>query len=70
MVEVLNKIGADRTAVIVTKGQNENVLRASANLQNVEVTNSDLLNVYDIIKCDKLVLTADAIKSIEEGYKA
>ena len=70
MVEVLNKIGADRTAVIVTKGQNENVLRASANLQNIEVTNSDLLNVYDIIKCDKLVLTADAIKSIEEGYKA
>ena len=70
MVEVLNKIGADRTAVIVTKGLNENVMRASANLQNVEVTNSDLLNVYDIVKCDKLVLTADAIKSIEEGYKA
>ena len=70
MVEVLKNIGADRTAVIVTKGANENVLRASANLQNVEVTASDLLNVYDIVKCDKLVVTADAIKSIEEGYKA
>jgi len=70
MVEVLKNIGADRTAVIVTKGSNENVLRASGNLQMVEVTTSDLLSVYDIVKCDKLVVTADAVKSIEEAYRA
>ena len=70
MVEVLKNLGIDRTAVLVTKGANENVLRASGNLSTVEVTNSDLLSVYDIIKCDKLVVTADAIKSIEEAYKA
>jgi len=70
MVEVLKNIGIDKTAVIVINGVNENVLRASANLQHVEVTASDLLNVYDIVKCDKLVVTADAIKSIEEAYKA
>ena len=69
MVEVLKNLGIDRTAVLVTKGANENVLRASGNLSTVEVTNSDLLSVYDIIKCDKLVVTADAIKSIEEAYK-
>ena len=70
MVEVLKNLNIDKTAVIVTKGENENVLRASGNLSTVEVTNSDLLSVYDIIKCDKLVVTADAIKSIEEAYKA
>ena len=70
MVEVLKNIGADRTAVIVTKGSNENVLRSSGNLQMVEVTTSDLLSVYDIVKCDKLVVTADAVKSIEEAYRA
>ena len=70
MVEVLKNLGIDRTAVLVTKDANENVLRASGNLSTVEVTNSDLLSVYDIIKCDKLVVTADAIKSIEEAYKA
>ena len=70
IVEVLKNLNIDRTAVIVTKEANENVLRASANLQSVEVTNADLLSVYDIIKCDKLVVTADAIKSIEEAYKA
>ena len=70
MIEVLKNLGIEKTAVLVTKGANENVLRASGNIQSVEVTNSDLLNVYDIIKCDKLVVTADAIKSIEEAYKA
>ena len=70
MVEVLNNLKVDRTAVIVTKDANENVLRASGNLQSVEVVNANLLSVYDIVKCDKLVVTADAIKSIEEAYKA
>ena len=70
MVEALKNIGVDKTAVVVTLGQNENVLRASGNIPGVEVTTSDLLNVYDIVKCDKLVVTADAIKSIEEAYKA
>ena len=70
MVEVLKNLNIDKTAVVVTKGENVNVLRASSNLQAVEVTNSDLLSVYDIVKCDKLVVTADAIKSIEEAYKA
>ncbi len=70
MVEVLNNLNIDRTAVVVTKDANENVLRASGNLQAVEVTTADLLSVYDIVKCDKLVVTADAIKSIEEAYKA
>ena len=70
MVEVLKNLGIEKTAVLVTKGANENVLRASGNIQAVEVVNSDLLSVYDIVKCDRLVVTADAIKSIEEAYKA
>ena len=70
MVEVLKNLGIDKTAVLVIKGENENVLRASGNIQAVEVVNSDYLSVYDIVKCDKLVVTADAIKSIEEAYKA
>ena len=70
MVEALKNIGVDKTAVVVTLGQNENILRASGNIPGVEVTTSELLNVYDIVKCDRLVVTADAIKSIEEAYKA
>ena len=70
MVEVLKNLNIDKTAVVVTKEANENVLRASGNIPGGEVTHSSLLNVYDIVKCDRLVVTADAIKSIEEAYKA
>ena len=70
MIEVMKNLGLEKTAVFVTAGKNENVVRASGNIPGVEVTSSDLLNVYDIVKCDRLVVTADAIKSIEEAYKA
>ena len=70
MIEVMRNLGLEKTAVFVTAGKNENVVRASGNIPGVEVTSSDLLNVYDIVKCDRLVVTADAIKSIEEAYKA
>ncbi|MBE5758283.1 MAG: 50S ribosomal protein L4 [Clostridiales bacterium] len=70
MIEVMKNLSLEKTAVFVTAGRNENVVRASGNIPGVEVTSSDLLNVYDIVKCDRLVVTADAIKSIEEAYKA
>lgn len=70
MVEVLKNIGVNKSTILVTCGANENVLRASGNIPTADVTTSNLLNVYDIIRCDKLVVTADAIKSIEEAYKA
>ena len=68
MLAVLKGLNIDKTAIFVTANQDEMLLRAAANLQNVDVTTSSLLNVYDIIDCDKLVVTADAIKSIEEAY--
>ena len=70
LLAVLSNLNVDKTAIIVTKENNENVLRASGNLEYVDVTTSSLLNVYDIVVCDKLLLTVDAVKSIEEAYKA
>lgn len=70
LVAVLKNLNIDKTAIIVTKENNENVIKASGNLKYVDVTTSNLLNVYDIVACDKLLLTVDAVKSIEEAYKA
>lgn len=69
MVKVMDALKLDKTALFVTNGQNENVIRATGNIPNADVVTSDLLNVYDIVVCDKLVLTKDAVKSIEEAYK-
>lgn len=68
LVKALDDLKLERTVIFVTKENNENLLKAAGNLQNVDVTTANLLNVYDIISCDKLVVTEDAIKSIEEAY--
>lgn len=68
MQKVYNDLGLNKNVLFVTKGNNENVIKASANIQRIDVTTAGLLNVYDIIVCDKLVLTKDAVKQIEEAY--
>ena len=68
LVKVVDALKLDKTAIFVTKENNENLIKASGNLENIDVTTADILNVYDIVCCDKLVLTVDAIKEIQEAY--
>ena len=64
----LNAFGFDKTVCLVTAEKDENALRASANIQRMNVTTANLLNVSEIVKNKQLVLTLDAVKSIEEAY--
>ncbi len=68
-VKVLEALKANRRVTVVTDGVNENALRAFSNLETVEVTTSDILNTYDLVSSDYVVITKDAIKKIEEGNK-
>ena len=68
-VKVLEALKANRNVTVVTDGVNENALRAFANLSDVEVTTADILNTYDLVSSDYVVITKDAIKKIEEGNK-
>jgi large subunit ribosomal protein L4 len=43
----------------------ENFKKSAANINNVDVLPTIGLNVLDILKHEKLVLTADAVKAIE-----
>lgn len=68
-VKALEALKANRNVTVVTDGVNENALRAFANLPEVEVTTADILNTYDLVSSDYVVITKDAIKKIEEGNK-
>ena len=68
-VKVLDALKTSRNVTVVTDGVNENALRAFANLSDVEVTTADILNTYDLVSSDYVVITKDAIKKIEEGNK-
>ena len=69
MVEILAKLGLDKRTTIVTKDVNENVVLSAANIPNVEVTTAAQLCTYDIVVSDKLLVTKEAIKYIEEANK-
>ena len=68
-VKVLEALKANRRVTIVTEGVNENAIRAFANLSETSVTTADILNTYDLVVSDYVVITKDAIKKIEEGNK-
>lgn len=70
MKKALDDLKVNKSALLVVKGNDENVVRASNNIPKVSVCDSDLLNVYQIVATNKLVISQDAIKSIEEAYKA
>lgn len=69
MVDVLNAFNINKKVTIVTDGINENVVRASGNLANVNVTTADLVNTYDLAVANKVIFTKSAIKKIEEACK-
>ena len=68
MVGVLKNIGATKKALIITSDKDEAVVRASGNLPGVKAATTGELNVYDIVNADKLVITQDAAKRLEEVY--
>ena len=69
MVEILKNLNLDKRVTIVTNGVNENVLLSASNIPNVNVTTASQLNTYEIVVSDKLLVTKDAIKAIEEACK-
>ncbi|MDR0405215.1 MAG: 50S ribosomal protein L4 [Clostridiales bacterium] len=64
---ILSKFGTDN-ALIVTAEKNENAVRGARNIPNVKTTLVTTLNVYDILKYGKFIVTRDAVAKIEEVY--
>jgi len=44
----------------------ENFIKASSNIKNLDILSYQGINVYDIIKKDNLIIVDDALKLIEE----
>ena len=68
IAEVLENLKVLSSALIVLNGENLNVIRASKNIPKVLTTDVKLINLYDLVKADKCVITVDAIKSLMEAY--
>ena len=69
MQNVLNNFKFDKGTILVINGADENLMRASNNIQNLKVVNAKLLNTYEVVANKNVVFTKDAIKELEEACK-
>ncbi len=68
MVNMLKALSVDSRALIVFDTVNQFAIKSCANIERVETTLATTLNVYEIMKADKMVITAAAVKKLEEVY--
>ena len=64
----LNAVKVDRKALVITAEPNEMVIKSSRNIQGVQTTFANLINVYDILNANQLVLDKAALAKIEEVF--
>ena len=67
-VNVMNNLNVNTKALVVLNDNDVNVIKSANNVPSVKTTLTNTVNVYDILNADKLVLTQDAVKTIEEVY--
>ncbi|MFW5647703.1 MAG: 50S ribosomal protein L4 [Candidatus Alkaliphilus sp. MAG34] len=68
MVTILKNLNVDKKALIVTDGKNEEVYKSTRNIPGIKTASVNTLNVYDILKYDKFIITKDAVQKVEEVY--
>ncbi|MBI2929754.1 MAG: 50S ribosomal protein L4 [Verrucomicrobia bacterium] len=65
-VALLRTLQLDGTTLVVAAGSDANLLLASRNVPDVEVTTGDVLNTYQVLRYDKLVFTRPAFDKVEQ----
>lgn len=68
MVKALDALKVEGKALIVLPEKNENVQKSARNIEGVKTSLVNTINVYDLLKYNKLVLTVDSVKNLEEVY--
>jgi len=69
MISLLKNLNVtENTALVVLNGKDENIERSARNIPGVKTTLVNTLNVLDILKHDKFIVTKDAVDNIEEVY--
>ena len=66
-VEVLKNFNVEK-ALVVLNDMDEKVIASAANIPTVKTTQTNELNVFDVLKYDTVVVTKAAVATIEEVY--
>ena len=64
----LKAVGCTSKTLVVTAAADQNVVRSGRNIAGCEVTFANLLNTYDVLHADKLVVDQAALQKIQEVF--
>ena len=67
VVKLLKNLDAKKALIVVAES-NENAYKSARNIEGVEIIPVNNINVYDILKYEKFIVTKDAVSIIEEVY--
>ena len=67
MVKVIENLQAPKSLIVLNE-KNLNVGASARNIQNVKVSTVNTINVYDLLRFEKLVIEVNAVKTLEEVY--
>ena len=67
LLEVLEKLNHTKSALLVAHGENTNLERASRNIQGVTLSAPSVLQPYDVLKHDLLLLSKDAVARLSHS---
>lgn len=68
VVSMLDSLKVDSKTLIVLAEKNENVEKSARNIEGVKTALVNTLNVYDILNCNKFIITKEAAMKIQEVY--
>ena len=64
---VLDNLNAEK-ALVVLNNMDTNVIASAKNIPTVKTTQTNELNVFDVLKYNTVIVTKDAVATIEEVY--
>ena len=68
MAKALTDLKIEGKTLIILTENNENAYLSSRNIEGVKAIRLNMINVFDLLNCSKLVLPLDTVKKLEEVY--
>ena len=66
VVAMLNAVGAGKKNLVVNDTVDAMFVKSAANIPGVKATFTGSVNTYDVLNADKLIISVDAAKKLEE----
>ncbi|MCD8201669.1 MAG: 50S ribosomal protein L4 [Clostridia bacterium] len=68
MVAFKNALGLDKKALLVMDNNDEKVILATRNIKSLQTLPVQQISTYEVVSSDKVILTREAVKMLEEVY--